>query len=378
MPYFLRPILVATFLCAAPSVSAAFPDVPVSHPNAEAIEYVQSQGIVQGYPDGTYRPDQTINRAEFVKIIAETWVASDPGTGHMRGISPCFFHETKQEFLQRVGMSVVRDVDFTAWYGDYICHAMGSKIISGYPDGTIRPGQTINFVEAAKIIANTFALSPQMNTNSWYQGYVTSLEQHSMIPLSITSFDQSITRGEMAEMIWRLKEGVTDRPSRTYEELAAPVVSGDAQTTITLFFYSEQDVATASYEASFPVRRTIQKTQKVADATLRALFVGPTDEEYVNGARTMRELSSLAKDYIAVNVHKTYPNPYYLPNSDEEKIWENVALINFRSDAFDVLNGPAGTQMQVKAAIEATLKHFPTIDIVLYQKDGILFEHWDA
>lgn len=46
-----------------------FSDVPFNHLNAETIDYVQANGIVSGYPDGTFRPDQTINRAEFVKII---------------------------------------------------------------------------------------------------------------------------------------------------------------------------------------------------------------------------------------------------------------------------------------------------------------------
>ncbi|MEK7563157.1 MAG: S-layer homology domain-containing protein, partial [Patescibacteria group bacterium] len=51
---------------------AAFSDVSSTHPNAEAIAYVKAEGIVSGYPDGTYRPNQTINRAEFVKFVTGT------------------------------------------------------------------------------------------------------------------------------------------------------------------------------------------------------------------------------------------------------------------------------------------------------------------
>ncbi len=40
--------------------AAGFRDVPSSHPNYDAILYVQEQGIVEGYSDGTYKPDQTI------------------------------------------------------------------------------------------------------------------------------------------------------------------------------------------------------------------------------------------------------------------------------------------------------------------------------
>ena len=46
-----------------------FTDVPNSHPNAAAIGRLRGLGIIRGYADGSYKPDTTINRAEFVKIM---------------------------------------------------------------------------------------------------------------------------------------------------------------------------------------------------------------------------------------------------------------------------------------------------------------------
>src|SRR3989338_5314906 len=51
---------------------AGFPDVPSDHENYDAILYLQEAGVVQGYPDGTFQPDKEVNRAEFLKMLYET------------------------------------------------------------------------------------------------------------------------------------------------------------------------------------------------------------------------------------------------------------------------------------------------------------------
>ncbi len=184
---------------------ASFSDVPDSHANAEAIAYVKAQGIVEGYADGTYHPDQSINRAEFTKIIMKASIPFD---------TDCY------------GGTPFSDVHPTDWFLVYVCLAHKSGIVAGYPDGTFRPTANINFAESAKIIAGVFAVTPERidlptprSGDPWYAHFVQYLEKSHAIPMTITRFDQSITRGEMAEMIFRLKTGNTDKPSRTYEDL---------------------------------------------------------------------------------------------------------------------------------------------------------------
>lgn len=48
---------------------ATFPDIPTNHFAKEAIESIAGAGVIQGYPDGTFRPNQTITRAEFSVLI---------------------------------------------------------------------------------------------------------------------------------------------------------------------------------------------------------------------------------------------------------------------------------------------------------------------
>jgi len=43
--------------------------VPASHWAAGAIDWVREQGLMAGYPDGTFRPEQPVTRAEMAAII---------------------------------------------------------------------------------------------------------------------------------------------------------------------------------------------------------------------------------------------------------------------------------------------------------------------
>ncbi len=173
--------------------SFEFSDVDAEHENAEAIFFVKEQGIVSGYEDGTYKPDNEINRAEFTKIIiGATYGAED--------INSC---EPVKKFA---------DVNYEEWYGPYICMAYNDGVVSGYPNGTFKPNNTINFVEAAKIIVNAFAYSYE-ESEIWYEPFVTILQDKFAIPVTIESLEQNITRGEMAEIIYRLLAEITDKDS---------------------------------------------------------------------------------------------------------------------------------------------------------------------
>jgi hypothetical protein len=202
----MKKLLITTFtlsLLITPitKVDASFKDVSSSHSNLDAINYVQSEGIVNGYSDGTYKPDQTINRAEFTKIIIGSKYSTDE-------IYACIPNEV---FSDIAPFEV-------PWIYQYSCMARNEGIINGYEDGTFKPFQKISFIEAAKIISNTFGYETAQD-NVWYRPFVEKLATEKAIPTSIDSFHKNITRGEMAEMVYRLMANVTDKDTRNYEEL---------------------------------------------------------------------------------------------------------------------------------------------------------------
>jgi hypothetical protein len=182
--------------CRESEATGAFPDVYESHPNFDAINFVEAEGIVEGYPDGDYKPNNTINRAEFTKILIEA-------TYDDYDIENC---EWSEQFP---------DVPLSEWFANYICIARNDGIIEGYPDGNFQPGSEIKFTEAAKILVNTFGYEVG-SSDIWYQPFIEVLEEKNASPSSITSVAKDITRGEMAEMIYRLMENITDKSSTNF------------------------------------------------------------------------------------------------------------------------------------------------------------------
>jgi uncharacterized secreted protein with C-terminal beta-propeller domain len=190
-----------------------FTDVYETHFNKEAIDYLKEKGVVQGYEDGNFKPENRINRAEFTKIL----VASQ------------YDAKTIETCMDRHGTAAndwdyhpFRDVNPGAWFYPYVCVAKEKNIISGYPDGTFKPASNINFAEASKIVDETLALEAESAPGQqWFAGYVKTLEARSAIPTTIESFEKNITRGEMSEVIWRLKEGIEEKPSATFEAMAS-------------------------------------------------------------------------------------------------------------------------------------------------------------
>lgn len=200
---FLLPIL---FL--APMARAdVFTDVTGTNYNGDAINYLKDHSVVQGYSDGSYKPDNRINRAEFTKILINAvYPVSE--------INAC----SSKSFP---------DVSTADWFSKYVCMAKKHNVVGGYADGTFKPASYINFAEASKVIDG--ALKVKQDTvgtnNEWYAGYVKGLEDKKAIPSTVQGFDKEITRGEMSELIYRLKDNVTDKVTATYSEISNPLPS---------------------------------------------------------------------------------------------------------------------------------------------------------
>lgn len=258
-------------LILTPTMSAlaagGFPDVSQSHPYYDAIEYLRAHDTVHGYPDGTFHADATINRAEFVKIITN---ALKPGATS----SQC---ARSNEFYLPYS-----DVYQADWFSLRVCLATALSIVSGYPDGTFRPADSINFVEAAKIIVIAADIASDaghtVQLEPWYQGFVVDLEVRNAIPTSITRFDQPITRGEMAEMMYRLLENRTDKPSQSYETLAHVNAQQDSELDVVYAGETGRESSYGYWDASI-IRRYPDGRQEVVVESVKEVLPAIRDRE---------------------------------------------------------------------------------------------------
>lgn len=197
-------VLMSLLLFVQEASAEVFSDVQIQHYNEDAIEYLKDTKIVAGYPDGTFKPENRINRVEFTKIIIEATFADEDIDACTTGSFP--------------------DVPAGEWFSKYVCMAKKHGVVDGYPDGTFKPAEFINFAESSKVVAESLSVPEDFvgTKNEWFAGYIKGLENKHAIPSTVQAFDKQITRGEMSEVVYRLKDNQTDKISATYEEIADP------------------------------------------------------------------------------------------------------------------------------------------------------------
>ena len=112
-----------------------YTDVPADAWYNSAVSTLSNAGILDGYEDGTFRPDGNITRAEFATITARFLEASYDGGNRFP------------------------DID-GHWAAEYINEAANAGIVDGYPDGTFQPQQFITRAEAVTMVNRTVDRHP--------------------------------------------------------------------------------------------------------------------------------------------------------------------------------------------------------------------------
>lgn len=161
-------------------VSKTYTDAPFSTAEAAGISFLTHLGVVSGNPDGSFRPGRSLNRAEFTKIALLS-AGIDPNDATPANCFP--------------------DVRATDWFSPYVCEAKKRGIIGGYPDGFFRPEQSVNYVEALKILVKLYGYSTAQQPNEqWYMQYVRAAQERgTLLPVNI-QYGELLTRGQMARL----------------------------------------------------------------------------------------------------------------------------------------------------------------------------------
>lgn len=225
--------IFCTLLLSTSMVYASFFDVPSSNQYVDAIHYVQSSGYVAGYADGTYKPNNQINRAEFTKIIVNAYFAE---------------LAAQESCDNNVFQKVFSDIPQSAWFKPYICSAYNHKVVGGYSDGTFRPDGKINFVEAAKVIVKAYDPDGTKGYSNksgltWYEPFVSALRDRDAVPPTIQSNDQLISRGEMAYMIWKFQGFGLKTNANVNIPLVSPTPVAPVQTVVAVKMDDQLPVA---------------------------------------------------------------------------------------------------------------------------------------
>ncbi len=128
------------------SGKSSFNDVSKNEWYYDYIGYLSKYGIIKGYSDNTFRPDDNVTRAEAAAIFAR--LIADKKNESVKG-TPSF-----------------KDTPNNKWYSAFVGYLEKYNIISGYEDGTFRPDESITRAEFVTIAVRYYSLFNEVKSVS--------------------------------------------------------------------------------------------------------------------------------------------------------------------------------------------------------------------
>lgn len=192
--------------------AAQFSDVPNNYWALPFITALAQRGIVSGFANGTFQPDQPVTRAEYAAMVQKA-----------------FDQPPSQE------VEVYTDVPSNFWAGPAIQEATGTEFLSGYPEGDFRPSQKIPRVQALVALVSGLRLPPQSSPAQvlqiyqdtqeipqWAPGKVAAATESGLVvnypDQKVLNPNQNATRAEVSAFIYQalVKAGQADKIESSY------------------------------------------------------------------------------------------------------------------------------------------------------------------
>ncbi|WP_192895345.1 S-layer homology domain-containing protein [Pelotomaculum sp. FP] len=189
-------VMIAGEAEAVPSgqVPAALKDI-TGHWAMDSINQLVALGAISGYPDGTFKPDNSITRAEFAAVLvkafklenkgggvfadttahwARDYIAAAADNGVVNGYDTGAFGPDDLITREQMAVMIVKAAKLTpvagetqfadngsisGWAGNAVVTATRNGIMKGYPDNTFQPHSQATRAEAVTVIVNALKLS---------------------------------------------------------------------------------------------------------------------------------------------------------------------------------------------------------------------------
>lgn len=184
--------VLAGGLSLAPAVLAAAaagqPYTDISgNKDAGAITFLTAEGVLDGYADHTYQPQNKITRAEFTAAVVRMLGPKASATAQaLADITPSFTDAGS----------------IPTWAWGYINYAQSQKLINGFPDGGFRPNTPVTMVQAAAILVRAIGDTNAVTGTAWPANYTVAAYNLNLAN-GVTFFaNLPATRGQVAQMIY--------------------------------------------------------------------------------------------------------------------------------------------------------------------------------
>lgn len=307
----------------AATYAKTFSDVPTTNPYYDMIHSMVQEGIINGYPDGTFKPDTAINRQQVVSLLNR---ALD-----LKPIRPAISF---------------KDVMPSNGYYNDIQAVYRAGIVDGV-GGNFNPTNSLTRAQMAKILVNAFDLGAPKGQNpfsdtkgQWYEDYVTALFESGITTgTTATTFEpnKTVSRQHYAVFLYRAleykkkleenEEGTevpdeevtpspepTPEPSPGGENNSKPSVDDELIIENKLMVYGQNVLADLEYNLpSVEFRNDLLRT-KIANPTLYPMhipLVFSTFTDNIKGVKVFKEtLPAMNKKYPELTLSEYSYNGY--------------------------------------------------------------------
>ncbi len=320
-------VLTLVFLISPLSVSAEesttssgikavtnFPDVLRTHSSYVAISYLNENGIINGYPDSTFKPDNPINRAEVLKIILMGSKVDVP-----------------EDFGEVDFPDFVKDI----WFARFVMKAKALGIVKGNDsDGAFAPSRQVNKAEFLKMLlmANNIKtetlqtdedVAVDVSKGSWFAPYMNYAYQVGIVTKNAEGKLEPaklLTRAEVADMMYLL------------------ILIKNSKDTQFLLHQSEAELAQIEvYIAANKVFNAKHSSELAVDLTQQA-YKNMPDNNVVLGAAKLSRAYDWLVDSFVFGIKKDY---------ESAAEWANKA-IDKSSEAWEVNNATQPIARHIK------------------------------
>lgn len=306
---------LATVMGLTLAVSASYSDM-ADIVQEEAVAVLTATQIMEGDPDGTFRPDDDVTRAEMAKMMV---VLLGEEQGEATDFTDCQEH----------------------WAVGYIATAVETGLVAGNGDGTFRPEDTVTGAEAAKMVLVALGNDETAYLGDGWLEAVEADSQAAQLLTHLTDEDltQNLTRQEAAALLLAgLEATVVNRESALYEVQFPELTYEEGDT----WYYDGEVIFTTAEEEEVVEEEEDDVTTETDD--LAFIFGGKTGTAYIDGdtyyiydaylnGEYLGELKS-ENDYQGTDAARFYSGYY---NSDGNFIIQKVAkTVNATKE--DVIN----------------------------------------
>lgn len=336
---------VAALALSASAVSAFavnFPDVAEDASYAQAVQELSALGVVSGFEDGTFRPDELVTRAQMSKFIVDALA------------------ETEQAEASKA-VTQFADVAEDHWAKGYINQGVADTFISGYGDGNFGPDDNVTYAQAQSMLVRAIGYQTYAEgSGGWPNGYKTwAASQGITKGIYGLSDDTQLTRAQVAQLVDNtmgapvcvIKDYETTIDGRRVPNLEIKDDEGKDYQTL---FTKKHD----AYKVFGRVKNTNKTDSSVA--TDQVVFTVEKadnfDDEYYKGtdADAYEDINAYFGDTNAPNMLRTYAEALIQKDTNDE--WNIISIVAAASNKSVTL---AAEDFDENKSVDNKLYFFP-------------------